>query len=124
MPRLYTPRRASKTRWLQHAPDYILDVFDHPKFGDRYTVIFAGKGFTYALDKGKFEERGEYGNTYLQYLSLNDIPTHPSHGISMWGEMKAYEAMMYRYRNKHRRIKWMDLPENVRDHIIARATAE
>jgi hypothetical protein len=120
---LYTPRRAGK-RWLEDAPVYILDVLDNNgKTADRYTVLFSFP-ISYALDKfGAFLKagaKGEYGNTYIQYLGMSDNPSHPQ-GVSMWGEMKAYEAAGYRYRCKHQRIRWNDLPQVIRDHVRARA---
>ena len=109
----YTPRRASK-RWLQDAPEYVLDVFDDKRTCDRYTVMFTNPLIeTYGKDR-------TFGNTYIQYLGMSGAPTHPQ-GISMWGELQAHEAAAYRYRNHHRRIRWNDLPEEIRQHVQARA---
>jgi hypothetical protein len=108
MPETYTPRRASR-RWLEGAPDFVLDCFDHPKFGDRYTVMFG---------KELMPTRGSYADSSIAYLGMSADPTHPQ-GVGMWGEMEAYDAMQYRYRNKHRRVRWQDLPERVRACVIA-----
>ena len=106
----YTPRRAGK-RWLKDAPDYVLDCFDNRgKTTDRYTVIF-GKQFMNNL----------HGQCRLQLLDMSDAPTHPQ-GVSMWGEYTAYEIAAYRYREGHHRVAWLDLPEHIRQHVIARAT--
>jgi hypothetical protein len=109
----YTPRRAGK-RWLDGAPNYILDVFDDRGHGDRYTVLFT---------KALSPSTGDFADTSIAYLGMSGAPTHPQ-GISMWGEMTAYQAVQYRYSNGHRRIKWSALPENIRAHVIARATAD
>lgn len=112
----YTPRRAGK-RWLVGAPSYVLDVFDNGGIAkrngsvDRYTVMFT---------KPLLITDGTYGGTWVPYLGLSEEPSH-YHGISGWGEMDAWQAADYRYRVKHQRIKWMDLPEHIRKHVIARA---
>lgn len=109
----YMPRRATK-RWTHDAPTYVLDVFDHPKFGDRYTVFLAGsEGFH--LDKAGniVSGMGDYGRSYLQYFGANEAPTHPQ-GVGMWGEMPAYDVANYRRSYSHKRIAWRDLPESVK----------
>lgn len=112
----YTPRRANLKRWLEGAPDYVLDVFDNKgKTADRYDVLFTGPDFL--LRDGSTE----YKDTYVPYLSMSDAPSHPQ-GVSMWGEMTAYDAARYRFRVGHRRIRWLDLPEHIRKHVVARAT--
>jgi hypothetical protein len=118
---VYRPRRAG-SRWLEGAPAYIFDVFDDKGVGDRYTVFF-GADFIYHVAKdGKIGQGSDqYANTYLAYLGMSGAPSHPQ-GISQWGELEAYQTAMYRYRNKNRRIRWLDLPEHIRNHVIARAT--
>jgi hypothetical protein len=106
----YKPRRASK-RWLANAPDYVLDVFDDPRTIDRYTVFFCGE-----LLIGDSRQ-----NMYIPYLGMSGAPTHPQ-GFSQWGELRPHEVSAYRYRNSHKRIKWLQLPENIRRHVIMRAT--
>lgn len=98
----YRPRRATK-RWLEGAPEYILDCFKDPRIGD-YWVLFGGS----LLDPPLLKYRK------VHMLDLNDLPNHPSFGISMWGEIEAS------YRPAHRRVRWLDLPENVREHIMRR----
>ncbi len=121
--RKYTPRRAAK-RWLEEAPDYILDCFDHPKYGDRYTVFFGGSLLYHTLPDGSSKDGSDQlGNTYVQYLGMSGAPTHPQ-GISLWNEMSAHDAASYRYASARRRVRWLDLPENIRQHVIARATAD
>ncbi len=101
----YRPRRASK-QWLEGAPEYILDCFDNMgKSADRYTILFGGS----LLDPHLLKFRK------VHMLGLNDMPTHPCYGVSMWGEVEAC------WRPSHQRVRWLDLPENVREHIIMRA---
>ena len=100
----YRPRRATK-RWLEGAPEYILDVFDNKgKTADRYTILFGGS----LLDPHLLKDRK------VHMLSLNNLPDHPCYGISMWGEIEAS------YRPAHHRRRWLDMPENVLEHIMRR----
>ena len=108
--RTYTPRRASKTRWLQNAPDFVLDILDHPKFHDRYTIMLTGKDL--------LTTDGTYAGTWVPYLSSNDS------GGTSFGEMKAYECACYRYAQKHRRISWDSLPDAVKKAVISRVTQD
>lgn len=108
----YTPRRASLKRWLEDAPPYILDVFDSKGSGDRYTVFFTG----YPI------EGDTLAHTRIQFLGMDDHPTHPQ-GISQWGEMSGYDCANYRYKTGKQRIRWLDLPEAIRQHVISRAKA-
>ena len=103
-PRPYKPRRAGK-RWLEEAPEYILDVFDNRgKTADRYTVLFGGSMLEDLLLK----------NRKVYYLGMSSYPTHPWFGVSMWGECEAL------WRPSHQRIRWLDLPEHIRKHVIRR----
>jgi len=72
---------------------------DHPKEVDRYTVFYAE---LYA---------GDYRDGWLTYLSSDENGWH-SHG-----EMEAYKVASYRYSQKHRYIRWTDLPDVVRDVV-------
>jgi hypothetical protein len=109
MSHVYRPRRAG-ARWREDAPAYVLDCFDYPAFTDRYTVLL-GERFLVAGNGP--------GETTVPYLAMSGAPTHPQ-GISLWGEMSAAQAAAYRYRNGHRRARWLDLPEVVRRHVVAR----
>ncbi len=113
MARKYTPRRAG-ARWLKDAPAYVLDCFDDARTVDRYTVLFTGN---------LLETDGTFDNTFVHGLGMSSAPSHPQ-GISMWLELKAYEAAAYRYRNHHRRVRWLDLPKNIRRHVEARCAPE
>lgn len=115
----YTPRRANKKRWLEAAPEYILDVLDNKgKSADRYTVLFTGTLLIRGSTAGSRRT-----DVIVQYLGMSDAPSHPQ-GVSMWGEMLAHVAAAYRYRCSHDRIRWLDLPEHIRNHVIARATED
>jgi len=104
----YRPRRSSQ-RWTKDAPEYILACYDNggpdSRGGtvDRYTVMFGGSLWEPAMGRN------------VHYLSMSDAPTHPQ-GFSMWGEMPAANRD---YCGKH--IRWLDLPEHIRKHVVARA---
>ena len=117
----YRPRRFSK-RWSEGAPAYVLDCFDDKGDGERYTVMFGG-AFIFHVDKDHKIVTGPdtLANTHVQFLGMSDAPSHPQ-GISMWGEMPAHQAAAYRYRVKHQRVRWLDLPLHIRGHVMARAT--
>jgi hypothetical protein len=101
------PRRAGK-RWLEGAPEYVLDCFDNKgKTADRYTVLFGG-----SLSCGS-----------VPYLGMSESPTHPQ-GVSMWGELRSHEAAGYRHRSGQERVRWLDLPDHIRRHVVSRATEE
>lgn len=111
MSRKYTPRRFG-ARWSAEAPAYVLDVLDNKgKTADRYTVLFTGPLLI---------TDGTYAGTHVPYLGMSGAPTHPQ-GFSQWGEMSAYNASTYRYASGKDRIRWLDLPEHIRAHVIARA---
>lgn len=112
----YTPRRAGKKRWLEGAPEYVLDVLDSKGPGERYTVLFAGSLLIRESAAGN-----RRGRVIVPFLGMSDAPSHPQ-GVSMWGEMDARDAAAYRYRCGKERIRWLDLPEHIRAHVIARAT--
>jgi len=103
MPRKYTPRRASLTRWLQDAPPDVLDCFDAgEKELDRFT-IFLGKRFMCESPLG----------WHICYLHCSVDPR----GYSGSGELQAHQAADCRYRWGHLRVRWNDLPEAVRKFV-------
>ena len=104
MNRKYTPRRA-RQRWLEGAPEYVLDVWDWgPKTPDRYTVLFGGS----LLEPSLLEHR----EVHCLHFSEG------GRGFSSWDSMNAYD------RPSHLRIRWLDLSEDSRKHVINRATAK
>jgi hypothetical protein len=101
----YKPRRATK-RWQEAAPEFVLDCFDNKgKTADRYTVLFGGS----LLEPLLLKERK------VHFLAMSDAPTHPQ-GVSMWGEIDAFRRL------PHERVRWLDLPEHIRAHVVDRAT--
>ena len=104
----YKPRRA-RSRWLEGAPEYVVDVFDNKgKTADRYTVFFGGSLAT---------------DDVVQYLGLSDDP-HSPHGVSMWGTITPHQFAAYRRAFGKERIRWWDLPDHIRAHVINRAGEE
>ena len=104
----YRPRRASK-KWSKDAPEYVLACYDMDGVADRYTILFGGSLWN--------EDMGRN----VQYLALNDCPTHPAMGFSQWGEMPAHNRGCL-----GKKIKWNDLPDNVREgrKIVSRFNSE
>lgn len=101
----YRPRRAS-AKWLEGAPDYVLSCHDAgDRFTDRYTVFFGGELWSPEMSRR------------VAYLGLSEHPTHPAGGVSQWGEARADERDA-----SGPKIRWLDLPEHIREHVIARAT--
>jgi hypothetical protein len=117
--RKYSPRRAGK-RWLEGAPHYVLDVFDHPAFADRFTIWFDGSQ-AYHVNRDGSSAPGcdRYGNTWLTGLGTSE-----NGGVSGALEYEAYQVAAYRYRSKHRRIRWLDLPEATRRLVVNFVEAE
>ncbi len=103
--------RRAGARWREGAPAYILDVFRHPAI-DSFYILF-GKEFA-GWNEG-------FRDWEIAGLEVNSCPTNPAFGVSLWGTTPASTVAAYRYANRHRRIRWLDIPENVREHIIYRA---
>lgn len=103
----YTPRRASQ-RWLAGAPAHVLDCFKN-KSGT-FEVLYTGS--TLIPQEGR-----TFANCYVSGREMSSEPNHPQ-GVGVSFELKAHEAAAYRYRAKHRRIKWADLPEKVKECAI------
>ena len=108
----YRPRR-SGARWMQDAPEYVLACYDNGgpdnKRGgtvDRYTVMFGGSLWN-----------PEMGRTVF-HLDMSNSPSHPQ-GYSQWGEMPASSRTGF---GKH--VRWLDLPEHIREHVVRRATQD
>ena len=100
----YQPKRAA-ARWTKDAPEFVLACYDNGgKTCDRYTVLFGGSQWEPGMGRTVF------------YLGMSGAPTHPQ-GFSQWGEMPAYNRAAC-----GRHIAWLDLPENIRSHVVARAT--
>lgn len=99
----YQPKRSRK-QWTQDAPEYVLACYDNGgKTADRYTVLFGGTHWEPSMGRN------------VSYLGMSGAPTHPQ-GFSQWGEMPSNNRSAC---GKH--VRWLDLPENIRKHVIARA---
>lgn len=102
----YRPRRSSK-RWLEQAPEYILACYDNGgKTCDRYSVLFGGSLWEPSMGCRIF------------VLTMSAAPNHPQ-GVSMWSDMRASDRQ-----DCDTHVKWLDLPENIREHVKLRATME
>ena len=97
----YRPRRAT-AKWLEGAPPYVYDCFDHKKGMDRYTILLGGPEFW-----------TECMGRQMQYLGASRDGT----AISQFGQCATT------FRPAHHRVRWLDLPEELRKHIIARCTS-
>lgn len=95
--RIQKAKRATK-RWLEGAPAYVLAVFDHPQFADRYTIVFGGD-----------MQEHTCGRDWLHYLGTSE-----SGHVSGSGEFQTWEFARYRYANAKKKIRWRDLPLGVR----------
>lgn len=106
MPHSYTPRRAPR-RFMEGAPDYVLDVLDHGEESgaDRFTVFFGPRvcGDTFA-------------DSSFLYLGMSEA----GRAVSMFGEMNALDMRRYRETQRRRRIRWQDLSPESRAHVVAR----
>jgi hypothetical protein len=51
---------------------------------------------------------------------MSENPSHPQ-GVSMWSEYPAYQMAIWRTNKRRNRIRWLNLPEYIRKHVIARA---
>lgn len=105
MARPYTPRRSGK-RWREECPYGVLDCFDNKgQTADRYTIFFVPT-------EPPFE-----GHVWIDYLGCSENPGS-AQGVGLSGQMKAHEVSAYRYRNGHRRCRWLDLPEKVQATVL------
>lgn len=110
----YKPRRAALKRWLEGAPEHVLDVFYNKRYADCYTVFLTGPH----LVKMRVDKPHSTVNTRVPYFGCDANAGRDPQGIGMWGEMAAHQAADYRYHAARRhRIKWADLPEAVRVYI-------
>ena len=101
----YKPRRCGK-RWLEGAPPYILSVHYAPKFADCYTFFY------WETDREPETCPRDAEQPYLATShGVEDV-----FGFSQSGSIPP--GVQRRYSGKH--IKWLDVPKNVRKHVIRR----
>ena len=105
MTRKYTPRRAGR-RWLEGAPEYILDCFRQRKEDGGFDVLFTG-----SLLGTVASEPRDFAHVYVMGLDL------AADGRYYSFELSAYQAVQFRRANSHRRMGWKDLPREVRKSI-------
>lgn len=99
----YQPKRAT-ARWLEGARPYVLSVHDSgPSTNDRYTVFFGWPLWQPSMGRS------------VPYLAFNDTPTSPNAGVSQWGEAQSQDRDA-----AGKKIRWLDLPEELRKHVTAR----
>ena len=103
--RKYVPRKAGK-RWLEGAPDFVLDCFDEPKeTAEPYTILLCGDWLV---------SDGTFANTHIAGFGIDD------EGRSCSFELDAYHTAQFRFRHGRHRVKWESLPRVVRREVIAR----
>jgi hypothetical protein len=54
------------------------------------------------------------GDGFVGGRTLNAQPEHPQFGVASSLEMEFPAAAAFRYRNRHKRMTWASLPEQVR----------
>lgn len=95
------PLRAPK-EWQECAPQFVIDCFDNEQAsGERFKVYLGGTIHEPSLGRGAW------------YLGLSETPDSVD-GTSIWDDCDAT------IRPVHQRVRWLDLPEAVRHHVIAR----
>jgi hypothetical protein len=98
----YQPKR-SRAQWTEQAPRYVLACYDNGgRTCDRYTVLLGAPFWEPPMGRS------------VPYLGMSDAPTHPQ-GFSQWGEMPSYHREAC---GAH--VRWLDLPEHIRAHVVAR----
>ena len=105
MPKLYSPRRASK-KWLEGAPDYVLDIL--------WDRDYPNDGLMVILSKEFMSQRGEYAESWVTFLSLSENGV-----LGGADELNAYDMASYRYKNGKDRVAWKDIPEAAKQWVIS-----
>lgn len=96
----YRPRKSGK-RWLEGAPEGLLACYDNGgKSADRYTALYGPPLWE--------PSRG----SMLPARFMSTYPTHPQ-GIGLFGEHPAWDRAAL-----GRKVRFLDLPEDVRRVII------
>lgn len=100
----YRPRASSK-RWLEGAPRGLLAVYDNGgKSADRYTALYGAPLWESSM-----------GNM-LPARFMSEHPSHPQ-GIGIFGEHPAWDRAVL-----GRKVRFLDLPDDVRRCIICDCT--
>lgn len=107
------PPRKDRARWLEGAPEFVAAIRDNGgKTADRYTVYLTG---SLALTAEDPKDQPRFDRVE-EFLAMSGSPTHPQ-GFSQFGE-----APRGNRRNSGKTIRWLDLPEHIRAHVVARCT--
>lgn len=105
-PRLRGPRpRRAGRRWMDQAPPYVLschDEGDASEVADRYTVLLWDPAMVDAS-----------GFAWVDCLGMSGAPTHPQ-GVSQFSQLKSSSDRL------RKRVRWLDLPRHIRQHVISR----
>ena len=95
-------------------------VYDNGgKSVDRYLVLFEDMESVRADGITLVDRPVPYGPR--QALALSDNPSYPQ-GVSLWGYESPPNTWGVAGQMRWQRIPFDSLPENVREHVIARAT--
>ena len=109
-----TAVRPAPRRWLEGAPDYVIDVYAHPAFFARYSVILSSEDMRWC----------DYRDDWLiPSLALSIDPEDPR-GVNQWCWDTLRDLRVWRWANRRRRIRWADLPENVRAAVVRRVEGD
>ena len=92
-------------RYLDGAPDFVLDIFHDRNFVDGISIFCAVKN-------------PHDGSTILMVLGTNETGS-----FSGWSDFKVDNLRQYRERARQHRISWSELPEWIRNAVAADMTA-
>lgn len=96
----YRPRKSAK-RWLEGAPSALLAVYDNGgKSADRYTALYGAPLWQPSM------------GSMLPARFMSAYPSHPQ-GIGLFGEHPAWDRAAL-----GRKVRFLDLPDDVRHCII------
>jgi len=105
MSRNYKPRRQT-ARWLDgDCPKGVLAIFDAgPEWGDRYTVFYT---------EPVVNPRNSMHGMVIGFRGMSENPFHPQ-GVGMYGELEAWQLVIFRQRASKQKCRWTDLPDKVK----------
>lgn len=90
----------------EDCPEGVADIFDHPQYGDRYTVFY----------RQSFDG-------WVDYRGMSESPSSPQ-GVGISAQMRSYEFSAYRQANRRKRVAWSTLPDAVKRCVIADLSME
>lgn len=112
----FRPRRGNRRRWLEQAPDSVVACYQTGgKSGPvGYLILFGPPVWSPTYARANYQAGVD--PRLVPCLELDDRPNHPQ-GVSLWGEAR-------RGRHLGRKVPWLDLPQEIREHIEIRALDE